>query len=696
MELLAPAGSFNQALVSIENGCDALYGGLKSWSARSRAINLSMDEYNNLIQICRQKGVKFYLTLNTLMSDEELAKIADFFNDDSVMRPDGILVGDIGLYSILKEKFSDIELHASTQFGAYSINDVQYFMKMGLKRVVLARELALDEISNIRKLTDIELEVFVYGNQCVIFSGNCLWGGLKRTGSGHKGSCIGACNDLYSNNANRLGDFYWVNNIGLYAEIKKLEEAGVDSIKIEGRVRPDNEVAEVVAKFRKALNGYEIENDYNYTGFLGGELPPDGMLNDVNPENPISAIDDIEFTEYDFMVEERGKKSYFVTGDKTRSNRFAFSLFRRDLLKNKINVRIRFGYTKQGEVYRINMLDYVRVNGTHIRYDFALEQGGRTLSKYTLKDLFFYIDGKISGNVYECKCMIPALSEVEIDEEQLNIIIEKINEDIAKTKEASAFEFDPIDDKTRDILICDSEEDICSYYDKGYRCFIYVIRTVNGLKNCLAKIDNMHDADIIFRLPYLDFTGALNNIYPLIRGRKVMITRLSQLDACEKWSFTEVYGDYSLNVWNSKSAEWLKKKGVSALVAHPEISLEQIEHIEQRSGMEMLVIGASKIPYGYTRACFAKLDLCEKKCCSGKTSLRNIYKGDVTELICDNDFGFRTVFDSDYYISSSLNVSQRKIFGLFGLNKKEKDSILKREPFAFADKYKIYTDGYDK
>ena len=233
MELLAPAGGFEQAIISIEAGCDALYGGLENWSARNRARNLSLNEYDKLMKICREKRIPFYLTINTLLLNSELTEIENLLSNKDFIKPDGILVADIGLYSLLSEKFPEIELHASTQLAAYSIDDVEFFQSLGFKRVVLARELTLEEIKSIRRKTDMELEVFVYGNQCVAFSGNCLWGGLLHTGSGHRGRCIGACCDIFEDKYGNVGHYFWSCNIGLFGMVKQLEEIGVDSIKIE-------------------------------------------------------------------------------------------------------------------------------------------------------------------------------------------------------------------------------------------------------------------------------------------------------------------------------------------------------------------------------------------------------------------------------------------------------------------------------
>lgn len=124
MELLAPAGDMKQALKSIEAGCDAIYGGLKGWNARQRASNFSVEEYNQILELCHERGIKFYLTLNTLFRDDELNEIQKLFVSSDFRHPDAVIVADIGLMRMFSHEFPDVVLHASTQFGAYSVDNV--------------------------------------------------------------------------------------------------------------------------------------------------------------------------------------------------------------------------------------------------------------------------------------------------------------------------------------------------------------------------------------------------------------------------------------------------------------------------------------------------------------------------------------------------------------------------------------------
>lgn len=176
MEILALTGSIEQGYPAIEAGCDAIYGGLKIGNARRRAKNFTLNEYSQILNYCKSKNVKFYLTLNTLLRSDELTEILDIFK--SIELPDAVIVADIGWIHAFLETFPSLPIHASMQFGTSSLNDVLFLESIGVTRAVLNRELTFDEIKYIKENSHIELEIFVFGTQCALFSGQCLWSGL--------------------------------------------------------------------------------------------------------------------------------------------------------------------------------------------------------------------------------------------------------------------------------------------------------------------------------------------------------------------------------------------------------------------------------------------------------------------------------------------------------------------------------------
>lgn len=184
----------------------------------------------------------------------------------------------------------------------------------------------------------------MYGNQCIVFSGNCLWGGLTKTGSGHKGGCIGSCNDFYQTRDGAIGNFFWSNNIGLFSFASCLESKGIDCIKIEGRLRKSNEIINIVSKFRSALDGESIDNDYDFDGYLAGKLPPHNQLHFLNPQNTFRIFESIAYTGNDVVVKEIQEENRLSLGDGTGSGKYVCTIFGKSLKRNETNIQLRFKF----------------------------------------------------------------------------------------------------------------------------------------------------------------------------------------------------------------------------------------------------------------------------------------------------------------------------------------------------------------
>lgn len=690
MEILAPAGNYSQALVSIENGCNALYGGLKKWSARSRAVNLSEEEYASLIKKCDDNNIKFYLTINTLLSDDELQEIDEFLSNGELPSPHGILVGDLGLLNLLKSKYNHIPIHISTQFGAYSLRDITLCQSLGAERVVLARELTLDEIKRIRKSTDVELEVFVYGNQCVITSGNCLWGGLSHTGSGHKGCCVGSCNDLFLCQNNRIGNFLWSNNIGLYGYVKTLEALGVDSIKIEGRLRSNEEIKSVLGKLEKSLEGKYIANDYGYSGYFAGAIPPEGIINDYNPENKYQIIENMIFTENDYMMSDNSGCRRFELGSRHNSAKYVYTMFNKEIKNNKTNISLRLNFSCDIGKKSLESISYTRQNGTRVVFDMKSKETNKTT--IYLFQIIEILNTKIKENIYECKAKIPSMSKVRVDLKKLDDMILQINDSLNKIQyKVNLYEKDRTLNKENTIISVDSVEDINLGIAYGYKKFIFIIKKETLLVECLKFEEKNNDIDIYYQIPYLDYANNFDSMLIFLKNKKVVITRISQISLQQKYHFADMIGDISLNIWNSESARWYKENGISMVIAHPELSMSRLRDVQNKSGLKMIIIAASKIPYGYTRMCVRGQDLCNENCTNETVCFHDINKGHDVEFICDNQFGYRTICNADYYVASSWQTDDFILLGLSGMKKEEKKLLLLGS-VSQNDKERIYID----
>ena len=193
MELVSPAGDHDQLVAAINAGADAVYLGFKKFNARAYAENFEINQLKKAVNIAHMNGVRVYLALNILIKDSEIAETIYFLNEYLDFCRDGIIIQDLGLYRIISELYPGIRLHASTQMNIHDLESVRLLKEIGFKRVVLAREMTLQEIINITKNCDIEIETFIHGSQCYSYSGNCYFSSFTGSRSGNRGRCTQPC-----------------------------------------------------------------------------------------------------------------------------------------------------------------------------------------------------------------------------------------------------------------------------------------------------------------------------------------------------------------------------------------------------------------------------------------------------------------------------------------------------------------------
>ena len=195
IELLAPAGDIESLYQAIHNGADAVYLGLKTFGARAYSKNFDNDEIIKAIETAHLYGVKIYVTMNTLVKDSEVEDFLEQVEFLYLNGVDAIIMQDYGMINLVRRMYKDLEIHASTQANNSSIDTIKMYHDLGVKRVVLSRELSLDEIKKID--VDIELEVFIHGALCISYSGNCLMSSMIGNRSGNRGECAGSCRLKY-------------------------------------------------------------------------------------------------------------------------------------------------------------------------------------------------------------------------------------------------------------------------------------------------------------------------------------------------------------------------------------------------------------------------------------------------------------------------------------------------------------------
>ena len=197
-ELLAPAGSVEAFFAAINAGADAIYVGLNTFSARAYANNFSVEELKELVAYAHLRNVKIFITMNTIVFQDELVKAYALIDELANIPVDALIIQDLALINYVTKKYPHIEAHVSTQMGIDDLEGIKVLEGLGVKRIVLAREVPIDKIKDLKSKTTMPLEAFIHGALCVSYSGNCLMSGLIGMRSGNRGRCVGSCRKLYN------------------------------------------------------------------------------------------------------------------------------------------------------------------------------------------------------------------------------------------------------------------------------------------------------------------------------------------------------------------------------------------------------------------------------------------------------------------------------------------------------------------
>lgn len=266
IELSMPAGNLGNAIYAFQGGADSVYFGLKDFSARKGAENFSFSDYRKIRKYAKDNNKKIYITINTLIQDSELERVFEVLKEIEKYGVDGIIVQDLGVIRLLKSYFPTLSIHASTQLAVHTDYGVKMLKELGAERVVLSRELSLKEIEKIRKDNpDIELKVFIHGAMCYGFSGLCM-ASLEKTGrSANRGECAQICRTWFKDEDKDHLFPFSMKDMDAGKDILTLEKMGIDSVKVEGRMKGNEYVYYTARYYRSILDGKDDEDMHPYT-----------------------------------------------------------------------------------------------------------------------------------------------------------------------------------------------------------------------------------------------------------------------------------------------------------------------------------------------------------------------------------------------------------------------------------------------
>ncbi len=455
IELLAPAGDFLSLKAAVSAGCDAVYIGGKMFGARAFSGNFSNEEICEAIIYCHLRGVKVFVTVNTLIYEREVDKFLDYIEFLHLNNVDAVILQDIGMLDLVRKTFPNLELHASTQMHIHNESGVELVKSLGVKRVVLARETNIELIKNIKKNIDIDLEIFVHGSLCISYSGQCLMSSLIGHRSGNRGSCAGTCRQKYKVK-NDEGYLLSAKDLCSLENIGNLIDAGVDSLKIEGRMKSPLYVYFVTKLYRSAIDSYLKDGVVKYD-----EMDLFNLKKIFNREYTKGFL----FNECDIV-------------NKYRPNHLGVEIGRVIGFSNgKIKIKL---------CDDLNVLDGIRVMGDT---DFGFNVSNITINnKKTLKAFKSDIVEIPIKNEVEINSLVVKTSDYELNKNADKIIGEKkIGINISFKNENNRF-YLKFDDGLNVVLV---DDEIVSLALNNPTKKEQIINQLSKLGNTIYKIDNI-------------------------------------------------------------------------------------------------------------------------------------------------------------------------------------------------------------
>lgn len=641
-ELLSPAGDFETLKQVIHNGCDAVYLGGKRFGARKFASNFDNEEMIKAIKYCHLYGVKIYVTVNTVIYDNEVDDFLDYVTFLHKNGVDAVIMQDIGMISLVRKVLPNLEVHVSTQAHTHNINQIKFLESLGVSRVVVAREMSLDEIKKLD--TNLEIEAFIHGALCVCYSGQCLFSSFLLDRSGNRGECAGICRLPFT----LLEDGKEVCTNGKYllspkelnstSHIKELLESNITSFKIEGRMKSPTTIGFITRLYRMLIDHYENGEEVILTeseqeklmflfnrGFTEGYLfnksgrelmnieTPNhigieiGKVVDVTPkrikiklDKDIHQEDGIRFKE-----EDKGMILNFIYDEKDKLIAGARS-------GDIIGVDNKIGLSKQCTVLKTvdSLLIKELENYQEKKINVSMKVVAHLDSPFELVITDYQNEVKVSNNIIE-KALKGGTSSDRILEQleklgdtpfRLNNImldvddnvfipISKINE---IRREAVSKLIEIRENNKKEVVINNSVKLDSSHSIDDLK-IVALVRNREQLNACLdEKIDEIYITD--YNL-YLEFSH-LDNVYLRLdrvmknykdfSNKKLLVGEMGSVYKYKDSNY--LVSDYFLNVTNSYHVDLLRKLGVKNICLSVESSLQNISNIVSKIGNNNLEI----------------------------------------------------------------------------------------------------------
>ena len=584
IELLAPAGDMDALVSAVSSGANAVYLGVEDFNARKRAKNFTQESVKEAVSLCHAHSVKVYVTLNTALFDKELERALDTAIALWNMGVDGFIIADLGLASLIKEKYKQIEIHASTQCTVHNLDGANFLAdKLGFSRVVLARELDRDNIKYISQNARAETEMFVHGAHCMSVSGQCLLSYAMGGRSGNRGECAQPCRLPYQI-GNKSGYPLSLKDMSLAGHITEIYNSGVASLKIEGRMKGKDYVGGTVGIWRELLDSGKNASRREF--------------------ETLSALFSRQGFTDGYYMSRIDKAMLGVRTDENKAQSTNVRLKENTLQKPSINMKASLIIGKKASLTLSLGEREVTVLGDIVEEaktaPMSREDISTSLSKlgntpFALGSL----DVEMSQGIMIRKSSLNGLRRDGIEKLlNQNPVVEKVDFEVKEIKKPNKIK----------TALFSREEQIPKNNDYFDIVFLYLDRVRRGtLANGIC-------------MPPVIFDSQWDEIEKMLRDAKeigieyALITNIGQIERVKKYGFKLVF-DYRLNAFNGPCVGFLREQGCENVILAPELILAQTRDY---SGFGLIVYG--KIPVMTTHKCIIKDTV---GCANCKTYIRD-------------------------------------------------------------------------
>lgn len=596
VEILAPAGSFESVVAAVRCKADAVYMGAKAFNARIKADNFEGDLLREAVQLCHSHGMKVHVTMNTLISDGEISAALAVLKDVCESGADAVILQDVGFASLVKKACPELERHASTQMSVQTVAGVKLLEEMGFDRVVLPREMNKAEVKKIKDNTDVEIEMFVHGAHCMSVSGQCYMSSMFGGRSGNRGLCAQPCRLPFAAEGGTGYDLS-LKDLSLAERIDEIRELGVDSLKIEGRMKRPEYVAAAVTAIRQSRDGE----------------PNDDMLKKLRGVFSRSGFTD------GYFENNRGRDMFGTRQKEDVTS--ATNVLLRELAKLYEKEQPRFSVD-----FHLTVLEGEKVSlsaSSEGKLVFCESEAipEKALNKPLTKE-------GLSERIAKCGGTQFYANKIEIDlDEGLIVPASVINElrrrvlEELENKLASVKVYNFTDVNASAMV---DELQSKSKRDTAKPKFNVRVASVSRIPENLDNVENLYiplmtaenSVEKLKKLPVsvgIEVPRGIFGAEELVEKRLAMfkthglkIAYCSTLDAvaiAKKLGF-EIHTGFALNVFNSFSAGFFEELGVKGITLSPELTLGQIEKIG--TGAKKSIIAYGRLPLMLTRNCPVK------------------------------------------------------------------------------------------